>query len=191
VKKLIFGLLILIVTSGVTGCALRQPADPSMTSLVYGHVDMSEAPGKADMDTIKLMRAATQQKPVMLKGKVDYNGGISASRRPGNFWVYNLMPGSYQIAEIVGMPTGFSMGGPTMYHLSFAQSQKNASAMRIDEPGLHYMGSFKVVASEKSKFEMVRVDYPSEMEVLEKILKRNSMSYWEPIIKQRLAELRK
>lgn len=190
-KNLVFGLLILIVTSDITGCALRQPADPSMTSLVYGHVDMSEAPGKADMDTIKLMRAATQQKPVMLKGKVDYHDGISSSRRPGNFWVYNLMPGSYQIAEIVGMPTGFSMGGPTVYHLSFAQSQKNASAMRIDEPGLYYMGSFKVVASEKGKFEMARVDNPSEKEVLEKILKRNRMSYWEPIIKQRLAELGK
>jgi len=164
-------------------------------SVVVGYVDMSEA-GGVDIDDLKLFRLDNNSR--LIQGYPDYFDGVNVNKmRPGNFWVPGLVNGEYQIAEIAGM--GFSGGapqygatrGPVRNALAFSKDEKNASYIKIDKPGIYFMGSFKAKVSGDS-FSFKKVKKPTEAQVLKRLLEKRTFSpYWKKVIEARLVALNK
>lgn len=145
-------------------------------SLVYGYLDMSDAPTDVDWVDIKQMAPPTE-KP--------YRG---ARVDDGAFYSETLPPGSYMIS-------GF--GGSSFWHKGVIYDISRQGApirVRIQKPGMYFLGSWKVTQVdtgffEAPKFEVQRVGSPTEREVLEKMLPEAEGTWWEGQIKRRLAAL--
>ena len=82
------------------------------------------------------------------------------------------------------------VSGAAPYHIFKLPptNRDNATSLRVDKPGLYFMGSFKLVLHGR-RFELVRVDAPTEQDVLKMLLYRNRVSFWKPTIKRRQADL--
>jgi hypothetical protein len=181
-------LVIAILTLGLNGCA-RVPADPAQTSLLFGHIDTTGAHDGVDMHWIQFMKTVPQKRPSFFFGKVDFNdGGIQWTRRPGYIWADNLLPGTYQVAEIIGGTSGVSVGRVVNYHFEFSPKEKNVTSIEVVKPGLYYLGAFKMVEEGEKNFNLVKVK-SNEKAALQRLLLRNKNPYWAPIINARLAEL--
>lgn len=175
--------LLLLICPALTGCAvgpaqgLLDPKDKTC-SVVFGYIDMTAA-GGADLDAVHLARL-DMQGPQIIQGYPDYPDCANGkSRRPGYFWVTDLPLGEYQLAEVVGRGhAGFS----------FDHEIKNASYIKITQPGVYYLGAFKIVVKGKS-FEFRRIGSPLEQRALLRLLHRTRSSYWKPVIEQRLTQL--
>lgn len=173
-----------------------DPKDASR-SVVFGFVDMSEAPLNADIDDVILARLDVK-KPQMIRAFPDYLDGVTVNpRRPGYFWANDLVPGQYQLAEIaaVVMRGGNSTnaaygaaGGYVRNVFSFPPDQRNATFVNIQKPGLYYLGAYKLTGDGKG-FRFDRIKRPMEKEALQRLLHRNYSPYWKPIIENRLADL--
>ena len=177
---LLLGFLIFFVT----GCAgdSVDPKDPKL-SLVYGYIDMADAPSSLGWVRIKLY-----------DGK---NEGYSAAVRKGLFFHVGVEPGPYQV-ERFGRHTTFWSN--TEYTYDFGTRGRNETAIRIDKPGVYFMGAYKYVDIptgwfQQDKFKMERTQTPSERELLARlatILQDDYPQYTRQIamVRQRLAQLR-
>lgn len=173
--------LALIALALLAGCAGgghgRDINDPA-NSLVFGYVDMSDAPTR--MSGAQIMQVAPPtDKP--------YWG---TDVRDGLFYTYYLPPGSYKLATLHG--SGFFKGE---HQYNFPRQGAGESSVRITKPGIYFLGSYKYkrVKSgffEQGKFGIERVNSPTEAELLRRILKEDKElkgSVWEARIRQRLA----
>jgi len=173
------------MTLGVlAGCATgghgRSIDDPS-NSLVFGYVDMSDAPTSVSWATIMQVAPAVD-KP--------YWG---TDVRDGLFYTSYLPPGSYKLSALGG--SGFFKGE---HQYNFPKQGGGQTTVRIEKPGIYYLGSYKYkkVSTglfEASKFAIERVNTPSEAQLLKRILDKDSEvkgSTWEPKIRARLAQLK-
>ncbi len=66
--------------------------------------------------------------------------------------------------------------------------------LRIDEPGIYFMGAFEYVEIDtawykQDSYDLVRVDSPTEKQVLETLLPDAKGTSWESRIRKRLREL--
>ena len=177
----LLGFLILLVA----GCATSPPVDPKdpRLSLVYGYIDMADAPSSLGWVRIKLY-----------DGK---NQGYSAAVKKGLFFHVGVEPGPYQVERFGRHTTFFSN---TEYSYDFGTRGRNETAVRIDKPGVYYMGAYKYVGIhtgwfEQGKFKMERTQTPSERELLARlatILQDDYPQYTRQIamVRQRLAQLR-
>jgi len=174
------GLLALLVA----GCASTHvdPKDQSL-SLVYGYIDMADAPSSLGWVKIKLY-----------DGK---NAGYQVLGHKGLFFHVGVVPGPYQVERFGRYATFFSN---TDYSYEFGTRGRNETAIKIDKPGVYFMGAYKYIAVptgwfQQDKFRMERTKTPTERELLTKVLAILQDDYpaytWQiAMVKQRLAEQR-
>jgi hypothetical protein len=180
------GILLLVgAVAALTGCAGgghgRDINDPS-NSLVFGFVDMSDAPTKVSGAQVMQVAPPTD-KP--------YWG---TDVRDGLFYTYYLPPGSYKLATLHG--SSFLRGE---YRYSFPRQGGGNTTVRIDKPGIYFLGAYKYKdvktgLFEQGKFDIERVSSPTEGELLQRLLDRNPEikgSVWADKIRQRIARLKK
>ena len=181
IASLFAGLLILLVG----GCATSDPIDPKdqSLSLVYGYIDMKDAPSHLGWVHIKLY-----------DGK---NTGYFTVVDEGLFFHLGLKPGPYQVDRFGRHPTFFDN---VEYSYGFGTRGRNETAIRIDKPGIYFMGAYKYVDVptgwfEEDKFRMEQTTTPTERELLTRvltILQKDHAEYTRQIetVKLRLAQLR-
>ena len=169
----------------LAGCAGgghgRDINDPA-NSLVFGYVDMADAPTKVSGAQVRQVAPQTD-KPYW---------GMNV--REGLFYTYYLPPGSYQLATLHG--SSFLRGE---FQYNFPRQGGGQTTVRIDKPGIYFLGAhkYKDVKTgffEAGKFDIQRVDTPTEAQLLQRILdeeKELKGSVWEEKIRQRIARLKK
>ena len=116
----------------------------------------------------------------------------SLAVRKGLFYSAYLPPGSYQLSRFGG--SGFWAGE----HAYNFPRQGNQTALRIEKPGIYFLGSFKYKTEksgvfEPGKFSMQKVSKPSEAELLKRILDEGSGikdSAWRDRIQARLKQIK-
>lgn len=150
----------------LAGCASDggsiDPKDTSV-SLVYGHFDMKEAPGR--LDWVSLRRYDSKKED----GEW-YGMGV----KDGVFFHVGVEPGSYQVDKF--RTAGGFFTNPVEHH--FGSRGRNATAVRIAKPGVYFLGSYRYVNHagkgffEADRFDMQPVKSPSEKEVLQRVIQR-------------------
>ena len=176
---LIPGLLALGILVGCAGGGHGRSINDPSNSLVFGYVDMADAPTNVNGASIMQVSPPTD-KP--------YWG---TDVRNGLFYTYYLPPGSYKLATLYG--SSFWKGD---YRYNFPR-QGSEQAVRIKQSGIYFLGSYKYKNVktgffEGGKFDIQRVDSPTEAELLQRILKEDGDikgSVWEEKIRRRLAQL--
>lgn len=170
-----FALLAVLALSGCSTPTPRfdKPPEPNL-SLVYGHIDMEDAPTKLSWVALKMVRPVVKE-PY-------YNFWV----RDGSFFRANVRQGSYKF-ESFG-------GGNTTY--LFPKQGKGVLDRQIERPGLYYVGSYKFKKISKGlfrsdEFDLVPTDSPSELELLKKIVVYAHDDYWKNMIQTRIKELEK
>jgi len=178
-------LLLAAVVTMLAGCGGgghgRDINDPS-NSLVFGYVDMGDAPTKVSGAHIMQVAPPTE-KP--------YWG---ADVREGMFYTYSLPPGSYRLSSLHGSSL---LRGEYQYDLG--RQGGGSTTVRIEKPGIYFLGAYKYKSVktgmfEQGKFGFERVSNPSEAELLQKLLDSDAEvkgSVWADQIRQRIARLKK
>ncbi len=174
------GFIAVIAAIILSGCGahMHNPRE-STASLVYGYIDMDDAPSDADWVTIR------QYKP---KPKDD-KPYLSAKGVHGMFWFDQLVPGSYQLVAFGGS----SCWKNAAYDYNMQDFSKNETALVFAKPGLYFMGSYKFKKAGtfwKPAFEIDRTDSPAEKEVLQRMLPYSTDTQWEKMIKKRIERLK-
>jgi hypothetical protein len=168
----------------LAGCGSSGPKrdinDPT-NSLVFGYIDMSDAP--TGVDYAWLMRVAPPSKTPY------WQLGV----RKGLFYNTHLPTGSYQISRF---------GGSAMFagqHRYDFPRQANETALRVEKPGIYYLGSYKYKkvktgVFEQGKFAIEKVESPTEAELLKRLLDESAEvkgTAWEDKVRARLAKLKR
>lgn len=128
-------------------------------SLVFGYIDMSDAPTKVKGAWLQQLSPPTDS-PYWSMG---INKGL--------FYNTFIKPGTYQISKFEGSSFLF---GSHEYH--FSRQGRNETAVVIEEPGIYFLGSFKYVSVQKASmfkqatFSIDRTNEPTEAELLRRIL---------------------
>ena len=172
-------LMLLLSFALLQGCGvhMRNPGDSS-ASLVIGYMDMADAPTNLTYATVKQYKPAPKDdKPYWYASTVD-----------NMFWFEQLLPGSYQLVYF----SGYSWWRSAKYDYHIPEYQKNETAIVIEKPGLHFLGSYKYKEDGSffnPKFTVEKVNKPTELELLTKLLPYSSGTQWEAMIKKRIGEL--
>jgi hypothetical protein len=178
-------LLLAAAVAALAGCAGgghgRDINDPS-NSLVFGFVDMSDAPTKVSGAQIMQVAPPTD-KP--------YWG---TDVKDGLFYTYYLPPGSYRLATLHG--SSFLRGE---HQYNFPRQGGGETTARIEKPGIYFLGAYKYKSVrtgmfQQGKFAIERVSSPSEAELLQRLLETDGEikgSVWADKIRQRIARLKK
>lgn len=169
----------------LAACATSDPVDPNdpTRSVVFGYIDMEEAPSSVEWVFI-----------------MDYNSdgdeGYRVAAEDGIFYHVGIAPGPHQVDSFGRYTTWWSN---TSYTYEFGADGRNETAVRIDRPGVYFMGAYKYIDVatgwfEQGKFEMKRIKRPTEREILTKVLERmesDNPEYVRQIgmVRRRLAQL--
>lgn len=165
-----------------TGGGTRPDPNDATVSVVYGYIDMKEAPSDVNWVLVRFYDG----------GGFGYHGEV----KEGMF--YHLVEdlGPYQVESFGAYP---SFLDNTSYTYDFGGSGRNTSAIRISEPGAYFMGMHRYVEVETgwfevSKFEIEPARQPGEREILAWVLwdmETNDSEYVHQIdmVRRRLAEL--
>ena len=175
------GVLALALSAGCASSGHERDINDPTNSLVFGYIDMDDAPTSISYASIMQVAPPTQA-PYW-----------SLAVRKGLFYTAYLPPGSYQLSRFGG--SGF-LAGEHQYNFP---RQGNQTALRIEKPGIYFLGSYKYkdVKSgmfEAGKFSIENVNKPTEAELLRRILDDGSGikdSAWRDRILARLARLKK
>lgn len=178
-----FKALTLLAAALLTGCAFsgggRSIDDPT-SSLVFGYMDMEEAP--TSMDYVKLQQVAPRAEA----------GFWDMGTDDGIMFNQYVPPGSFKVAHFGG--SSFLMGE---HRYSFPTYGRNATAVTIEEPGIYFIGAYAYQDVdtgffEAGKFSIEPTNNPSEKDLLQTLLAMDWVkgTQWEARIKNRLAELK-
>jgi hypothetical protein len=177
-KPLFFLLLLSFALLQGCGVHMRNPPDPS-ASLVFGYMDMNDAPTGLTYATVKQYKPKPKDdKPYWYASTVD-----------GIFWFEQLLPGSYQLVYF----GGHSWWRNAKYDYYMPEFKKNDTAVVIKKPGIYFLGSYKYKDAGSffnPKFEVEKMNRPTELELLTKLLPYSSGTQWEAMIKKRMEQLR-
>lgn len=182
-KKMIWLSILLIAAFTLNGCAgnkLIRDKD-NRTSLVFGYVDMDDAPVDLDWLAIKQVLPKTD-KPYLYEA-TDH----------GMFWGSFFKKGAYQIDGFGGR----SILRRTDYEFDLPKQYARKLRFKVgNKPAIYFMGSYKYKDVktgffEPGKFDFVATKSPSEKELLERLLKYTDSKIWEARIKHRIMELSK
>lgn len=155
----------------------RDVNDPG-NSLVFAYVDMGDAPTELESASLKP------------QGEEGYwTMGVDDGLMSQEY----LPPGAYQLASLSG--SSFLHGEVTY---SFPAYGRNEASVVIKKPGIYFLGSFKYKEVktgmfEQGKFDIERVNSPTELELLNRMLKQDWVkgTQWEARIRARIGELHK
>ncbi len=175
-KSLFLRLCGLLLLAGLAGCGSdgigprRDINDPS-NSLVFAYIDMTGAPSK------KVYAASL--KPQGEEGYWHMNVADDGRLLSQAF----LPPGSYQLARLEG---------PNHFY-DFPLYGRNQTAIRIEKPGIYFLGAYRYVRLKSGQFDIERVNAPSELELLQRLQEFDWLkgTQWEARLRDRLAELRR
>ncbi len=172
------GLLIMMFVINGCGGSDAKPSDPRdpTLSLVFGYIDMEDAPTTLEWVMIK-----------RYKPKPQYLGFCRVEK--GMFWHYGISNGLQRVER-------FSTG--SNYYEPIA-----GTGIRIKKPGIYFMGAYKYKSTKKgaffsgdgARFRMIRIKSPSEKNLLKRLLKEfksDKKKFYRQIkmVKRRLRELR-
>ena len=175
------GLTLLLMTL-LTGCASlgggRSIDDPT-SSLVFGYIDMEDAP--TSMDYAQLQQVAP---------KTDA-GFWTMGTDDGIMYNQYVPPGAFKVAHFGG--SSFFSGE---HQYSFPAYGRNATAVTIEEPGIYFVGAYayqevETGFFEAGKFSIEPIESPSEKSLLQALLAMDWVkgTQWQARIQNRLAEL--
>lgn len=155
--RFMLGLITLLLLVGCSSTGPERDINDPTNSLVFGYVNMDEAPTKAGSASI-LQVAPPTETPY-------WNTGV----KDGLFFDSYLPPGSYQLASFYG--SGFFAGE---HRYSFPR-QGNETSLRITKPGIYFLGAFKYKKVktgffEQGQFSIEKINKPTEAELLKRIL---------------------
>ena len=151
----------------LAGCASAPPVDTKdeTRSLVFGYFDMTDAP--SGLEWVSLRKYDSAQKAGEWYG---------LAVRDGLFFHVGIGPGSYQVEKFGGMG-GILLLTRRPFEYGFGSKGRNATAVRIREPGVYFLGAHQYVNHAgkglfaPDKFEMTLVKTPTEKELLQRLLK--------------------
>ena len=187
VRRLLLAFCAAILAS-VTGCAtldLREPEKDNV-SLVFGYLDMSEAPGDLQWIDLKQLRPVTD--------KPYYHCAVE----DGMFWNQYIPSGSFKVSDFGGM-SGLDLGILYLFgsevEYSFGNQGRGKMDPVIERPGLYYVGSYRVKITKRgfftnSEYDIEPLESPSEKELLERLLVHAKDTSWRERILARLEELK-
>ena len=153
--------LALFLIIGISACSSTSPVsetDESL-SLVYGYFDMKDAPTKVQWVGLKQY------------GGKDA-GTYTLAVKDGLFFHVGIEPGSYQVEKFGG--SGLLRGD---YVYNYGSKGRNATATRIQKPGLYFLGAHKYVNHsgkgffDPAQFDMEPIKTPSEKELLQRVVR--------------------
>ncbi len=147
------------------GCGTtRESVDPGAgnLSVVAGFIEMRDAPTKLGWVSIKAYGPGTDHH--YLTRVVD-----------GVFFHIGVDPGSYQIDRFGGQ-SGIACFGGSAHEYEWGVKGRNPTPLRIERPGVHFMGSYGYVRQrtgllEAGKFRMESIPTPTKQEVLQRVLR--------------------
>jgi hypothetical protein len=173
---LVLSLAALVLLAACAGGGQDRIIDHQGNSLVFGYIDMAEAPTAMSGASIAQVTPPTD-KP--------YWG---TDVRKGLFYTYHLPPGSYQLASVRGSDLR-----KVAYEYDLPQ-QDSEPTVHINRPGIYFLGSYRYVQTDSGAgdFALERMDTPTEAQLLQRILAEDSGvkgSVWEARIRERLSEL--
>lgn len=183
-KSLMRSFILLSTILLLQACASYGPTrsidDPS-SSLVFAFINMENAPTSVSYADLH---------QVAPKAETGYWG---MSEEDGLLYNQYLPNGSYQISHFGG--SSFMTGE---YRYSFPAYGRNETALRIEKPGIYFMGSYAYQEVdtgffEQGKFDMKPIESPDEKALLKKLLKLDWVkgTQWEARIQSKLSELSK
>ncbi len=182
-RKVLLGVLV-VMSFALGGCAsnkIKDGDDAASKSLVFGYVDMDDAPVGLGWVTIRQVLPKSD-KPYWYEATDD-----------GMFWNSHHTTGAYQFSSF----GGHRMFGNVDYTFELPRQYAEQLRVKIDKPGIYFLGSYKYVKVktgffEQEKFDFAPVKSPTERELLERLLKDYTRGpEWEARIKRRIAELSK
>lgn len=182
-RRLFLWLTAVAVSLFLTACGTSGPTrsiDDPGNSLVFGYIDMADAPTSADSAWLQQI-APPSDTPFWGLSVVD-----------GIFYSAYVPVGTYQVSEFQG--SGF-FAGQNKY--SFPR-QGNSTTVKIDKPGIYFLGAFKYKPEksgffEPGKFSLERTATPTQKALLEKILKEDpkfAATVWGEKIRRYVAKLK-
>ena len=152
----------LVLALLLVGCA-GTPVDPKdeSVSLLFGYFDMADAP--SNLQWVSLKRYG-ENEPVW------YDMAV----RDGLVFHIGVAPGSYQV-EKFGGTGGIPFVTSQRYEYNFGTRGRNATALRMQRPGIYFLGAYKYVNQSgglfrADKFDMQPVQQPSEKELLQRLI---------------------
>ncbi len=159
--------------------SLKKPVEES-SSLIFGYIDMEDAPSPLIHVSMKLMRPVTD-KPYF---------GFWVN--DGLFFRGDTPAGVYKFTQFAGGPRY----GSTTHRYRFPDQGKGMLDQTIDKPGTYFVGSYKYREVdtgffEAGKFELEPTTTPTELELLRRILPYANDPYWVTMIENRIRELEK
>ncbi len=181
-KKLLVPIIVLLLTLPQSGLAKRgylkeKPEEPNL-SIIFGYIDMDKAPTKLKRVSMKQVRPRTP--------KPYYNFWTNK----GLFYRASVPLGSYKF-ESFG---GFSGLRNTDYTFHFPSQGKGEMDPVVNKQGVYFVGSYKYKKIKTgifkpNKFDLIKLDGPSEKELLVRLLKYAKHPEWKRLINNRLKEL--
>ncbi len=178
-RRLILNTIALAAAVWLAACGANPvPQAPEPTdSIVFGHIDMDDAPVELQGLSIRQYKPPTD-KPYWAAGV-----------EKGTFFNWYLDPGSYAVSHF----EGFSFGG-TRYRFNVPR-QLSSMRIVIKKPGVYFLGSYKYKnistgIFEPDKFDLQQVDSPTERELLTKLIAVAKGTVVESKLRARLKELR-
>jgi hypothetical protein len=154
--------LALLAVGLLAACGGTAPvaSDDETLSLVFGYFDMGDAPTKVNWVGLKQY------------GGKDA-GTYSLAVNDGLFFHVGIEPGSYQVDKFGG--SAFLRGD---YVYNFGSKGRNTTAIRIQKPGVYFLGAHRYVNHAgkgffaPDKFDMEPAKSPSEKDLLQRVIKR-------------------
>lgn len=170
--------LALLAALALTSCStpapkFEKPTKPGL-SLVFGHIDMKDAPTGIRWVDMRRVRPVAE-KDVYYFWVVD-----------GTFLRSHVPEGTYKLTQF----------GGGKYTYSFPAQGKGDLDRQITKPGVYYVGSYKYKKIPRGlfrddQFDLIPTDSPSELELLKKISVYSRDDYWKDMIEKRIRELEK
>ena len=186
-SSMVAALILVLLLAGCAGTPI-DPKDESV-SLVFGYFDMDDAP--SNLQWVSLKRYGDPD-PVWY--------GMAV--RDGLIFHIGIAPGPYQV-EKFGGTGGIPFLSSQRYEYNFGTRGRNDTAVRIQKPGIYFLGAYRFVNHSgglfrADKFEMKPIQQPSEKELLQRLITvlesdSETKMYTRQIVlaKRRLADLGK
>jgi len=144
------------------GCA-GTPIDPKdeSVSLVFGYFDMADAPSNLQWASLKRYDA---KEPVW----------YDMAARDGLIYHIGIASGSYQVEKFGGQG-GIPLLTRAPYEYNFGTRGRNETAIRIQTPGVYFLGAYKYIDRpgglfKADKFQMKPIKEPSEKDLLQRLI---------------------
>lgn len=164
----------------------KDPVRPNL-SLALIYIDMQQAPSRSEWVSAKRLKPKTK-KPYFRFGHVkDKNLGLINHNQ-------YIEPGLYKFAAFGGVGRGF-LNSNSIFEYAFPAQGRGLATMNVKKPGVYFVGSFRYVKVktgffEAKKFDIERINKPTEKEVLTQFLPHMEEGRWKQMVKKRLRQLK-